>query len=132
VRTPISPPGAPETPGGQDDTGPLAGIDPALRDAIRETLTLYGRALQRADLALMAQARPDLSDEARAQAAAPFRGALNVTADLRVLEVVREGDRAGVAILRTDVVRGGKAAEAPTVAETMRFRRRGGAWTLEK
>jgi hypothetical protein len=132
ARTTSSPPRASEAPGGQDDAGPLAGIDPALRDAIRETLTLYGRALQRADLALMAQARPDLSEEARTQAAAPFRGALNVTADLRVVEVAREGDRARVAILRTDVVRGGKGAEAPTAAETLRFRRRGGAWTLEK
>jgi hypothetical protein len=121
-----------EPPGGQDDTGPLAGIDPALRDAIRETLTLYGRALQRADLALMAQARPDLSEEARAQAVAPFRGALNVTTDLRVVEVAREGDRARVPILRRDVIIGGRAAPAPPVQETLRFRRRGGTWALER
>ena len=121
-----------EPPGGQDDTGPLAGIDPALRDAIRATLTLYGRALQRADLALMAQARPDLSEEARAQAVAPFRGALNVTPQLRVVEVAREGDVARVPILRRDVVIGGRAAAAPPVRETLRFRRRGGAWALEK
>ncbi|PYQ47824.1 MAG: hypothetical protein DMF78_22730 [Acidobacteria bacterium] len=125
-------PAVSEPPGGQDDTGPLAGIDPALRDAIRATLTLYGRALQRADLALLAQARPDLSEEARAQAVAPFRGALNVTTQLRVVEVAREGDRARVPILRRDVVIGGRGADAPPVRETLSFRRRGGAWALEK
>jgi hypothetical protein len=119
-------------PGGQDDTGPLAGIDPGLRDAIRETLALYGRALQSADLALMAQARPDLSEEARAQAVAPFRGALNVTTDLRVVEVAREGDLARVPILRRDVIIGGTRAPQRPVRETLRFRRRGGVWALEK
>lgn len=128
----ITPRPASEPPGGQDDTGPLAGLDPALRDAIRETLTLYGRALQRADLALLARARPDLSEEARAQAVEPFRGALNVTTDLRVVEVTVEGDYARVPILRRDVIIGGRSAPVAPVPETLRFHRRGGTWVLEK
>jgi len=127
----VAPPSPSEPAGGQDDSGPLAGIDRALREAIRDTLTLYGRALEKADPALLAQARPDLGADARERAVAPFRGALNVATDLRVLEVVRHGDRATVSVLRTDLIIGGRQAEAPPVEETLRFERRGAAWGIQ-
>jgi tetratricopeptide (TPR) repeat protein len=110
--------------------GPLDRLQPDLRRAIEEALARYARALETADDALLAQARPDLGPEARARRLRPFRDALNAATDLRVLEVVVEGDRARVDLLATDVVVGGSGPPQESLEETLVFERSSGGWAI--
>ena len=119
-----SPAAEPEPP------GPLRNVDPELRRAIQETLAAYGRAIERVDPEALALARPDLSADQRARILERFRGALNVATDLRVLDVTASGDGFVVAVLRTDVVVGGRGDAGPPVEETLRFDRSGAGWAL--
>ncbi len=111
--------------------GPLAGVDPGLRQAIEATLAAYARALESGQATALAAARPDLSGDARRQRLAPFVGALNAATDIRVLDVLGEAGVARVSILRTDVIIGSRQAPYPPVGETLRFVRRPSGWTLE-
>jgi tetratricopeptide (TPR) repeat protein len=119
VETPLSEP-----------PGPLTGLDPDLRRAVEETLIAYGQALEAQDDARLARARPDLGARQRAALLAPFKGALNVATDLRVLDVTTRGEDAVVTVLRTDVIVDGRGGARPPVEEVLRFVRRGGTWTL--
>jgi tetratricopeptide (TPR) repeat protein len=110
--------------------GPLTGLDPDLRQAVEATLTSYGQALEAQDDARLARARPDLGARQRAALLAPFKGALNVATDLRVLEVTTGREDAVVTVLRTDVIVDGRGGARPPVEEALRFVRRGGTWTL--
>jgi tetratricopeptide (TPR) repeat protein len=110
--------------------GPLSRLDPGLRRVVEETLARYARALESQDGDLFAQARPDLSAQERSAQIAELAGALNVGIDLRVLDVVVEGDRATVPILRTDVVVGGRASPRPPFEEVLVFERRADGWAL--
>ena len=127
---------APATPAAAAETrlreppGPLTGIDPDLRRTVEETLAAYGEALEAQDEARLARARPDLSAPQRAVLLAPFKGALNVATDLRVLEVTTGREDAQVTVLRTDVIVDGRGGARAPVEEALRFVRRGGAWTL--
>jgi tetratricopeptide (TPR) repeat protein len=111
-------------------TGPLAAADPDVRQAVEATLAAYARALEAQDAALLAQARPDLTAAERERLLAPFRGAVNVATDLRVLDVIPSRGLMVVPVLRTDVIVGGRAAPTAPVEETLRFERRDGAWRL--
>ncbi len=114
------------------ETGPLAATEPALRTAIEATLDAYAHALEAMDDAALAAARPDLSGADREAMLAPFRGALNVATDLRVLDVVHPTeDLVEVPVLRTDVIVGGHASPGPPVEETLRFERTGDTWALK-
>ena len=110
--------------------GPLTGLDADLRRAVEETLAAYGQALEAQDDARLARARPDLGARQRAALLAPFKGALNVATDLRVLEVTTGREDAVVTVLRTDVIVDGRGGARPPVEEALRFVRRGGTWTL--
>lgn len=112
--------------------GPLATLDPALRTAVEKTLADYARALEHADLALLAEARPDLTPKERGSRRAPFVGALNAAADIRVIEAVVRGNEAGVTILSTYVIVDGREDPAGPIEETLRFVRRGNAWSLQE
>ena len=111
--------------------GPLSDIDPALRAAIQSSLADYGRALERGDAGLLAEARPDLSTADREERLAPFVGALNASADLRVLDLRFDGGDAVVTILATSVIVGGRQATVPPVEETLRFTRQAGSWQVK-
>ena len=113
--------------------GPLSTVDPALRTAVESTLADYARALERADASLLAAARPDLTQREREARRAPFVGAINAATDLRVVDVSVQGSEARVTILATDVIVV-KDREGPTdpSEETLRFVRRGGAWSLRE
>ena len=108
---------------------PLPGADPALARAVAETLARYGRALEAVDARLLAEARPDLGPHERRAILVRYEGAANVATDLRVQGVVRRGAQATVSVLRTDVI-AGRTEATPPVAETLRFKREGGAWVL--
>jgi tetratricopeptide (TPR) repeat protein len=110
--------------------GPLEAADPGLRQAVEAVLAAYGRALETADAAALAEARPDLGDEERAQLIAMFTGALNAATDLRVLDVKARGDLAVVNVLRTNVIVGGPGGPRDPTEETLRFWRRRGEWVL--
>ena len=110
--------------------GPLTGLDPDLRRAVEDTLTAYGQALEAQDDPRLARARPDLGARQRAALLAPFKGALNVATDLRVLEVTTGREDAVVTVLRTDVIVDGRGGARPPVEEALRFVRRGGTWML--
>ena len=110
--------------------GPLAAADPDVREAVEATLAAYARALESQDPLLLARARPDLTGAERERLLAPFRGALNVATDLRVLDVVPSRGAVVVPVLRTDVIVGGRGAPSAPVEETLRFERRDGAWRL--
>ncbi|MFI5183082.1 MAG: hypothetical protein ACHQNV_01690 [Vicinamibacteria bacterium] len=111
--------------------GPLSAVDPSLRAAVESTLADYARALEQADPLLLAAARPDLSQRERDARRAPFVGALNAAADLRVIEASVQGSEARVTILSTNVivVKGREGSTEPT-EETLRFVRHGGTWAL--
>ena len=111
-------------------TGPLAAADPEVRQAVETTLAAYARALETQDAELLARARPDLTAAERERLLAPFRGAINVATDLRVLDVIPSRGLMVVSVLRTDVIVGGRSAPAAPVEETLRFERRDGAWRL--
>jgi len=111
-------------------TGPLAAVEPEVRQAVETTLAAYARALESQDAALLAQARPDLTAAERERLLAPFRGAVNVATDLRVLDVIPSRGLMVVPVLRTDVIVGGRGAPTAPVEETLRFERRDGAWRL--
>jgi tetratricopeptide (TPR) repeat protein len=113
--------------------GPLTDLDPGLRTAVESTLADYARALERADPLLLAAARPDLSAQEREARRAPFVGALNAAADLRVIDVSIQGNEASVTVLSTDVivVKGREGSSGPT-EENLRFVRRGGTWSLRE
>jgi hypothetical protein len=110
--------------------GPLDTVDADLRGTVETLLAAYGRALETADAAALAQARPDLGAEDRARLIAPFTGAINAATDLRVLDVNARGDLATVTVLRTDVIVGGAGAPRDPTEETLRFWRRRGEWVL--
>jgi hypothetical protein len=110
--------------------GPLATADPEVREAVETTLTAYARALESQDPLLLARARPDLTGAERERLLAPFRGAVNVATDLRVLDVVPSRGAVVVPVLRTDVIVGGRGAPPAPVEETLRFERRDGMWRL--
>jgi tetratricopeptide (TPR) repeat protein len=110
--------------------GPLATADPEVREAVETTLTAYARALESQDPLLLARARPDLTGAERERLLAPFRGAINVATDLRVLDVVPSRGAVVVPVLRTDVIVGGRGAPPAPVEETLRFERRDGMWRL--
>jgi hypothetical protein len=110
--------------------GPLAAADPDVRAAVEGVLAAYARALESQDAALLAQARPDLTAAERERLLAPFRGAVNVATDLRVLDVIPSRGLVVVPVLRTDVIIGGRGAPTAPVEETFRFERRDGAWRL--
>jgi hypothetical protein len=129
AQTPVAPAEPPVT-AAAEETGPLRGLEPALRQAIERTLAAYARALESADAERLAAARPDLGKAERDRLVARFAGALNAATDLRVLDVVVKGDEASVPILRTDVIVGGKSEPGAPVEEKLRFVRRGGAWLL--
>lgn len=120
---------APPAPTGQAP-GPLDTADPELRRAVETVLAAYGRALETADAALLAEARPDLGTDERARLIAPFTGALNAASDLRVLDVKTRGDFGVVTVLRTDVIVGGQGPPRDPTEETLRFWRRRGEWVL--
>lgn len=107
--------------------GPWTGIAPELRAAAESRLSMYTRALETGDDTLLTVARPDLLPEQRERMLAPFRGAENPTTDLRVVQVDVRGDVADVVIRRADVL--GRSPVAP-IEERLRFRRRGGEWSL--
>jgi tetratricopeptide (TPR) repeat protein len=123
AERPIEPPLA-------EPPGPLTDLDPALRRSIEETLAAYGAALEGQDEAALARARPDLSPRQRSTLLAPFKGALNVAVDLRVVDAAARAEDAVVTVLRTDVIVDGRGGARPPVEETLRFARRSGAWTL--
>jgi hypothetical protein len=110
--------------------GPLATADPEIREAVEATLAAYARALESQDAVLLSRARPDLTGAERERLLAPFRGALNVATDLRVLDVIPSRGAVVVPVLRTDVIVGGRGAPSAPVEETLRFERRDGAWRL--
>jgi tetratricopeptide (TPR) repeat protein len=110
--------------------GPLDAAEPALRQGVDAVLGAYGRALETADAAALAEARPDLGAEERARLIAAFTGALNAATDLRVLDVKTRGDLAVVTVLRTDVIVGGPGGPRDPTEETLRFWRRRGEWVL--
>jgi tetratricopeptide (TPR) repeat protein len=110
--------------------GPLAAADPDLRQAVETMLANYERALETADPALLAQARPDLTAEERAALLAPFTGAVNAATDLRVLDVKSRGDLAVIQVLRTDVIVGGPSAAHDPTEETLHLWRRRDGWML--
>ena len=110
--------------------GPLDAADPDLRQAIEAVLAAYGRSLETADAAALAEARPDLTAEERARLIAAFTGALNAATDLRVLDVKARGDLAVVTVLRTDVIVGGAGGPRDPTEETLRFWRRRGQWMM--
>ncbi len=108
----------------------FAGHDPALREAVEDVLARYGRALETIDAGLLAEARPDLGAKARRDLIAEREGATKVATDLRVLDVARRGNQASVTVRRTEVVVAGRSVDRPSVEETLRFQREGGAWVL--
>jgi len=110
--------------------GPLAAADPDVREAVETTLAAYARALETQDAVLLSRARPDLTGAERERLLAPFRGAINVATDLRVLDVIPSRGAVVVPVLRTDVIVGGRGAPTAPVEETLRFERRDGAWRL--
>ena len=121
---------APAPSGTPPPAGPLAAVEPEVRQAVETTLAAYARALESQDAALLAQARPDLTAAERERLLAPFRGAVNVATDLRVLDVIASRGLIVVPVLRTDVIVGGRGAPTAPVEETLRFERRDGAWRL--
>lgn len=118
------PPPTPEGP------GPLANATADLRSTIESTLATYAKALETQNAALLAEARPDLSPAEREKILEPFLGALNVATDLRVLDVIQEGQTAVVPVLRTDVIVGGRSRPHPPIEESLRFEKQGGTWVL--
>jgi hypothetical protein len=110
--------------------GPLAAADPEVREAVETTLAAYARALESQDAILLSRARPDLTGAERERLLAPFRGAINVATDLRVLDVIASRGTVVVPVLRTDVIVGGRGAPTAPVEETLRFERRDGIWRL--
>jgi tetratricopeptide (TPR) repeat protein len=123
-------PTAPAPSGTPPPAGPLAAADPEVRQAVEATLAAYAQALESQDATLLAQARPDLTAAERERLLAPFRGAVNVATDLRVLDVIPSRGLMVVPVLRTDVIVGGRSAPMAPVEETLRFERRDGAWRL--
>jgi hypothetical protein len=110
--------------------GPLTTADPEVREAVEATLAAYARALESQDAILLSRARPDLTGAERERLLAPFRGAINVATDLRVLDVIPSRGAVVVSVLRTDVIVGGRGAPPAPVEETLRFERRDGIWRL--
>jgi tetratricopeptide (TPR) repeat protein len=113
-----------------EDRGPLAGLQPDLKQAIVSILDEYQRALEGRDGPLLAHARPDLSPADRERMLARFAGALNVGVDLRVLDVQPGLAEAIVTLLRTEVVVGGRGGESAPQEETLRFEHRPEGWAL--
>jgi hypothetical protein len=111
-------------------SGPLTTADPEVREAVETTLAAYARALESQDAVLLSRARPDLTGAERERLLAPFRGAINVATDLRVLDVIPSRGAVVVPVLRTDVIVGGRGAPTAPVEETLRFERRDGIWRL--
>ena len=121
---------APPDPPLTEPPGPLTDLEPELRQTVEQTLAAYGAALEAQDEAALAKARPDLSARQRTTLLAPFKGALNVAIDLRVVDAAARREDAVVTVLRTDVIVDGRGGARPPVEETLRFARRAGSWTL--
>jgi hypothetical protein len=113
-----------------EDRGPLALLDPELKQVIVSSLEAYQRALEAQDASLLARTRPDLAAADRERMLARFAGALNVGVDLRVLDVQAAPVEAIVSVLRTEVVVGGKGGQSAPEEETLRFERRPEGWIL--
>jgi len=126
---PSPPPLAAAPPSAPSVVPAIPGADPALARKVAETLARYGRALESVDARLLAEARPDLGPHERRAILVRFEGSTNVATDLRVQNVVRRGAEATVSLVRTDVI-AGRPEPTPPVAETLRFKREGGAWVL--
>jgi tetratricopeptide (TPR) repeat protein len=112
--------------------GPLDQVEPALRDSIERTLDDYRRALEAQDLDFLGVARPDLGPAQRVLIIEPLRGALSVSADLRVLDVVVGPRTASVPVLRTLAAAGERMRALPPVEETLVFERSAAGWTLRR
>ncbi len=110
--------------------GPLAKVHTDLQAAVEAALSAYTRALERADPKLLAEARPDLTPREREARRAPFVGALNATADIRVVEAEAQGNEASITVLSTFIIVDGREPPSGPIEETLRFVRRGGAWSL--
>jgi tetratricopeptide (TPR) repeat protein len=121
---------APPATAADREPGPLARLEPELRQAIETTLQAYARALETANAELLAAARPDLTPAERDERLAPFRGALNAATDLRVLDVTTGPDTASVSLLSTDVIIGGRTDSRPAHEETLHYERKNGVWAL--
>lgn len=126
----VPPPPSP-TPPAAEQAGPLEGLDPALRGSIEDVLVRYGRALEARDAALLASARPDLSEDVRMRRLERFQGALNVGIDLRVLDAAPTPAEALVTVLRTEVVVGGRGGDRAPEEEALRFLKRPEGWVLD-
>jgi tetratricopeptide (TPR) repeat protein len=112
------------------DPGPLVGVDPDLRRAIEETVATYTKAIESRSGDLLAKARPDLGAEERASLLTPFKNALSVQTDVRVLDVALRADGADVEVLRKDTIVGGTRRVPEPAEETLRFDKRKGVWAL--
>jgi Tfp pilus assembly protein PilF len=130
VSSEVSAAATPEPVASAPAAGPLSALPADLRGAVEAALAAYGSALERQDEASLAQARPDLSARERAALLEPFRGALNVGVDLRVVDAAADAEQAVVTVLRTDVIVDGHGGARPPVEEVLRFVRRAGAWTI--
>jgi tetratricopeptide (TPR) repeat protein len=126
VATPL-----PEATAATPPPGPLSNVDPALGSSVRAILASYARALEHADATLLEQARPDLTPAERQERLTPFVGALNASADMRVLEARVEGNEAVVTVLATFVIVNGRQDPRAPAEETLIFSRRDGAWRLQ-
>ena len=113
-----------------EDRGPLAHLQPDLKQAIVSCLDAYQRALESRDGPLLARTRPDLALADRERMLARFAGALNVGVDLRVLDVQPLPAEAIVTLLRTEVVVGGRGGASAPEEETLRFEHRPEGWML--
>jgi hypothetical protein len=137
TTVPVAPPTPPRTATAPvatappvEDRGPLASLDPELKQAIVSSLDAYQRALEGQDASLLARTRPDLAAVDRERMLARFAGALNVGIDLRVLDVQAAPADAIVSVLRTEVVVGGKGGQSAPEEETLRFEHRPEGWIL--
>ena len=108
----------------------LASEPPALAAAVLDAISRYARAIETMDARLLAEARPDLTEQERTQILARYEGSANVATDLRVQAVARRGNRATISIVRADAI-AGRSEPPPPVTESWRFDRDpGGAWVL--
>ncbi len=80
---------------------------------------------------MLREARPDLTPAEREDRLAPFVGALNASADMRVLDARVQGEEAVVTILGTYVIVNGRQDPRAPVEETLYFSRQGDGWRIQ-